>query len=223
MARAQEKLDGAENMTKNILGKFEVKLEDIRKSRETAGVAVHTKTSSVKQSTIEKVEEAMTDVQTVGKETKSMQEAMAKEMEHMQGTMSELGKVKSNSSEAQMKQMQHDLVVLQQGHLRLMDWRNNDEFKTQTFRSTVERGLNELGRGIVKDGAGQGNDRLDDEVGLQNTLQSLKRGVEDSLAKSNIDGLRKYDFIAGQFQSGMEDVQKAIEVSGAACYFKIPL
>jgi hypothetical protein len=214
IAAAHERIDTAANWTEGVMATYQKKLEDVRHQREEEASTIHQKVSDVKKMVVDEAGKTVDMVDEVRAKMSQSKKDMADQLAAFKNQLSQLSTVSTDHDQEDLDALESGMFTLEAGHNRLVDKVSHYFHYDRAFNEEVEGQLRAMGKAIDNDDVSSESEELEQEMGMNSQLNSLKDRFSEQVAAVTADGTKAFGNMAQNLADGVQGVLR-LEERGA--------
>merc|ERR1719409_1663142 len=211
---AHERIDTASNWTEGVMATYQKKLEDVRHQREEEASTIHQKVSDVKKMVVDEAGKTVDMVDEVRAKMSQSKKDMADQLAAFKNQLSQLSTVSTDHDQEDLDALESGMFTLEAGHNRLVDKVSHYFHYDRAFNEEVEGQLRAMGKAIDNDDVSSESEELEQEMGMNSQLNSLKDRFSEQVAAVTADGTKAFGNMAQNLADGVQGVLR-LEERGA--------
>merc|ERR1719409_1485680 len=211
---AHERIDTASNWTEGVMDTYQTKLTDVRHQREGEAERIHGKITDVKTMVVDEAEKTVDMVDNVRAKMAQSKKDMTDQLENFKNQLSQLSTVSTDHDQEDLDALESGMFTLEAGHNRLVDKVSHYFHYDRAFNEEVEGQLRAMGKAIDNDDVSSESDELEQEMGMNSQLNSLKDRFSEQVAAVTADGTKAFGNLANSLADGVQGVLR-LEERGA--------
>merc|ERR1719409_2517397 len=211
---AHERIDTASNWTEGVMATYQKKLEDVRHQREEEASTIHAKVSDVKKMVVDEAGKTVDMVDEVRAKMAQSKKDMADQLAAFKNQLSQLSTVSTDHDQEDLDALESGMFTLEAGHNRLLDKVSHYFHYDRSFNEEVEGQLRAMGKAIDNEDVSTESEELEQEMGMNSQLNSLKDRFSEQVAAVTADGTKAFGNLANSLADGVQGVLR-LEERGA--------